>query len=174
MQTSLAEEYDLLRADLLGLHGVSSGVKFGGEAFFYGKRFFCHIHRGKDFLLLETFVWNKVDNVVESVPGVRPHPQYGGYGWVRFRISSPDDLDKARLLIEMSHDYMTRMRRVSLPKTRKTRTILKSAEVRFPTIRFEAKDSLKRTQVIIEAQRITGSIRPSELLNQAVLLLRQS
>jgi hypothetical protein len=92
MRPSLAKEYDRLRSGLLSLDGVSAGEKFGAEAFFFRRRFFCHVHRGNGFLLLETFVWKNVDKVVKSVPGAIPHPQYGGYGWVRFKVSSSSDL----------------------------------------------------------------------------------
>jgi hypothetical protein len=174
MKASLAKEYDRLRNALLKLDGVSPGEKFGGEAFFFGKRFLCHIHRGNGFLFLETFVRNKVDEVMESVPGAAPHPRYGGYGWVRFKVSSSGDLGKAKRLIEMSYDYMVRTKRVFLPRTEETRRLLKSASIRFPAIRFEAKDSLKRTQVIMEVQRGSGSVQSHELLDRATMFLRQS
>jgi len=54
------ETHEYLRGILLGLPGVRLGIRFGGEAFFVGKRFFCHFHRGGT-LLLETFVWDKVN-----------------------------------------------------------------------------------------------------------------
>ena len=174
MQPSLTKEYIHLRRELLRLDGVSAGEKFGGEAFFFGRRFFCHIHRGNGFLFLETFVWNNVDKVMKSVHGAMPHPQYGGYGWVRLKVSSSDDLANARRLIEMSHDYMVRTKRISLPRTEETKGMVKGAKVRFPGIHFEAKDSLRRTQVIMEVQRVSGSVQPGELLNQAALFLRKS
>ncbi len=154
--------------------GVSSGEKFGGEAFFFGKRFFCHIHRGNGFLLLETLVWNKVDEVMKSVQGASPHPQYGGYGWVRFKLTSSDDLGKAMRLIEMSYNFMTRVKRISLPKNQEIRKLLAKAKERFPAIHFQVKDSLKRTQVIMEVERGNGPVRPDELLNRAAKFLRQS
>jgi hypothetical protein len=174
MRPSLAKEYDRLRSGLLSLDGVSAGEKFGAEAFFFRRRFFCHVHRGNGFLLLETFVWKNVDKVVKSVPGAIPHPQYGGYGWVRFKVSSSSDLGKAKKLIEMSHNYVIRTKRISLPRTDETRRRLKSANARFPEIHFDAKDSPKRTQVIMEVQEAVGSVHSGELLNQAALFLRQS
>ena len=172
MQLPVTKVYEDLRSKLLSLDGVSAGEKFGGEAFFFGRRFFCHIHRGNGFLLLEAFVWNKVDRVVKSVSGAMPHPQYGGYGWVRFKVSSPKDLGKAKKLMEMSHDYMSRIKRISLPRTEETRRVLKKAKVMYPEVDFVAKDSLKRMQVIMEVQGAIGSSRAGELLNRAALFLR--
>jgi len=97
-------EHDYLRGILLGLPGVRLGNRFGGEAFFVGKRFFCHFHEGGT-LLLETLVWDKVSKVVRAIPGVIPHPQYGAHGWVRLGVSSRADLAKARKLIEKSYQY---------------------------------------------------------------------
>ena len=90
------------------------------------------------------------------------------------KVSSSDDLANARRLIEMSHDYMVRTKRISLPRTEETKGMVKGAKVRFPGIHFEAKDSLRRTQVIMEVQRVSGSVQPGELLNQAALFLRKS
>src|SRR2546422_11725928 len=70
-----------IRSQLLGLSGVTTGRRFGGEAFFFRKRFFCHFHPSKDYFFLETFVWGNVNEVVRDVPGVIPHPEYGGGGW---------------------------------------------------------------------------------------------
>src|SRR2546428_14012820 len=67
-----------IRSQLLGLSGVTTGRRFGGEAFFFRKRFFCHFHPSKDYFFLETFVWVNVNEVVRDVPGVIPHPEYGG------------------------------------------------------------------------------------------------
>src|SRR2546427_7957091 len=72
-----------IRSQLLGLSGVTTGRRFGGEAFFFRKRFFCHFHPSKDYFFLETFVWGNVNEVVRDVPGVIPHPEYGGGGWGR-------------------------------------------------------------------------------------------
>ncbi len=174
MRPSVAENYDDLRSILLRLDGVSLGSRFGGAAFFFGKRFFCHFHRGNSFLFLETFVWNKVGDVVKSVPGAVPHPKYGGYGWVRFKVSSPADLSKAKKLIEMSYKYMISIKRISLPKNEDTERLLKTARMKFPAIRFTARRSPKRTQVIMEVQRGNGSDRADELLDQATMFLRQS
>jgi len=69
-----------LRKLLVKLPGVTTGTRFGGEAFFFRKRFFCHFHPTRKLLFLETFVWNHVDTVVSEVPGTIPHPEYGGYG----------------------------------------------------------------------------------------------
>src|SRR2546428_6873551 len=75
---------------LVKLPGVTTGTRFGGEAFFFLKRFFCHVHATRERLFLETFVWHNVEAVVSEVPGTTPHPEYGGYGWVRLPIDSDD------------------------------------------------------------------------------------
>src|SRR3989442_8201749 len=77
-----------LRDRLVELPGVTTGTRFGGEAFFFRNRFFCHFHETRDHLFLETFVWRNVEAVVSEVPGTIPHPEYGGYGWGRLHIES--------------------------------------------------------------------------------------
>ncbi len=67
------KEYANLRSTLLGLPRVRLGSRFDSEAFFIGKRFFCHFHLGGT-LLLETFVWDNVSEVVNAIPGAIPHP----------------------------------------------------------------------------------------------------
>src|SRR3989454_7799915 len=83
-----------IRSQLLGLSGVTTGRRFGGEAFFFRKRFFCHFHPSKDYFFLETFVWGNVNEVVRDVPGVIPHPEYGGYGWGRVVIKTTERKEK--------------------------------------------------------------------------------
>jgi hypothetical protein len=168
----MGKEYANLRSILLGLPGVRLGTRFGGEAFFVGKRFFCHFHRGGT-LLLETFVWDKVAKVVETIPGVIPHPQYGAYGWVRLRIHSPADLDKAKELIGLSYRYAIGTKRVSLPKTQQARRTVERAIENFPTIRFRMKPSLKRIQVIMEVRNFKNPAETGLQLNQAANYLRK-
>src|SRR3989442_13119905 len=79
-----------IRSQLLGLSGVTTGRRFGGEAFFFRKRFFCHFHPSKDYFFLETFVWGNVNEVVRDVPGVIPHPEYGGDGLGRNLITKKE------------------------------------------------------------------------------------
>src|SRR2546425_11172711 len=83
-----------IRSQLLGLSGVTTGRRFGGEAFFFRKRFFCHFHPSKDYFFLETFVWGNVNEVVRDVPGVIPHPEYGGDGLGRSSYKTKENKKK--------------------------------------------------------------------------------
>ena len=168
----LEKEYERLRNVLLELPGVELGSRFGGEAFFFRKRFFCHFHRGS-VLLLETFVWDKVDEVVGSIMGVVPHPQYGNYGWVRLRISSSEDFGKAKELIESSYRNMISTRRISLPKTERMKRAVKEAAKDFPRIHFKMKASLKRTQVVMEVRQFKDTKEAETQLKQAAAYLRK-
>jgi luciferase-like monooxygenase len=168
----MEEKYANLRNILLGLPGVRLGSKFGEEAFFVGRRFFCHFHRGGT-LLLETFVWDKVTEVVNTIPGVIPHPQYGAYGWVRLRIHSPADIDKAKKLIETSYRYVIATKRISLPKTRHAKRVVERAMKDFPNIRFKMKPSFKRIQIIMEVRNFKDSAETGRQLNQATNYLRK-
>lgn len=148
------------------------GSRFGEEAFFVGRRFFCHFHRG-DPLLLETFVWDKVDDVVRAIPGVAPHPQYGNYGWVRLRISSSADLVKAKELAKSSYRYMISTKRISLPRTERMRRAVNLAKENFPKINFKMKRSRKRTQVLMEVRRFRDAAEAGTQLNQATKYLKK-
>src|SRR2546428_9496455 len=92
-----------IRSQLLGLSGVTTGRRFGGEAFFFRKRFFCHFHPSKDYFFLETFVWGNVNEVVRDVPGVIPHPEYGGNGWGSTSIKKKGDKETAGRRIFLIH-----------------------------------------------------------------------
>jgi hypothetical protein len=148
------------------------GSRFGAEAFFVRNRFFCHFHLGGT-LLLETFVWDKVSDVVNAIPGVIPHPQYGAYGWVRLRIDSPADMDKAKKLIESSYRYVIATKRISLPKTQHTKRMVERAAKDFPNIRYKMKPSFKRIQVIMEVRSFKDSVEATRQLNQAANYLRK-
>jgi len=167
----LLKEYDSLRGLLLGLPEVRLGRRFGEEAFFVKKRFFCHFHRGGT-LLLETFVWDRVNEVIHAIPGVIPHPQYGAYGWVRLRIPSQTDVDKARKLIEMSYRCVVSTKRISIPKTGLARKAVQEAVKRFPNVRFRMKLSSKRIQVIMQVYRFKNSHEAGEILGNAADYLR--
>jgi hypothetical protein len=165
-------EYASLRTTLLELKGVRLGSRFGGKAFFADKRFFCHFHRGAA-LLLEVFVWDNVNEVVNTLPGVIPHPQYGAYGWVRLRIRSPADVKKAKRLIQSSYRHVIGTKRVSLPKTEASGRVVKSASRNFPNIKFKSKASLKRIQVIMEVRDFRDPAETRRQLNQAANYLRK-
>ena len=166
------KQHHQLRSALLELPGVKLGNRFGGEAFFVGKRFFCHFHPGGS-LLLETFVWDNVDEVVSAIPGVIPHPQYGNYGWVRLRVSSSADLAKAKELVESSYRYMISTKRISLPKTEHVMRGVNEATKRFPKINFKTKQSRKRTQVLMEVQLFENASEAAMQLNQAAGFLKK-
>jgi hypothetical protein len=166
------EPHRQLRSALLELPGVKLGNRFGGEAFFFGKKFFCHFHRGGS-LLLETFVWDKVDEVVHTIPGVIPHPQYGNYGWVRLKVSSSADLAKARKLVESSYRYMISTKRISLPKTEGVRRGVNEAMKSFPKINFKMKQSRKRTQVVMEVRLFEDAAEAGAQLTSAARFLKK-
>jgi hypothetical protein len=168
----LEREYVDLRSTLLQLRGVRLGSKFGGEAFFVDKRFFCHFHRGGT-LLLEAFVWGKVARVVSTIPGVIPHPKYGAYGWVMLKIESPRDADKAKKLIEMSYRYVIGTKRISLPKTQHAKRVVEAAKRNFPNIRLKMKPSFKRIQVIIEVRNFKDLTEARRQLDQSANFLRK-
>lgn len=45
-----------LKDELLALPEIELGTRFGGEAFFYRRKFFCHLHVGSNMVFIETFV----------------------------------------------------------------------------------------------------------------------
>src|SRR5207247_10741581 len=76
-QGSSQKPTEQLRELLVKLPGVTMGTRFGGEAFFFRKRFFCHFHRIRDHLFLETFVWNNVYEVASGVPVLTVYSEHG-------------------------------------------------------------------------------------------------
>jgi hypothetical protein len=123
--------------------------------------------------LLETFVWNNVTGVVNTIPGVIPHPKYGSYGWVRLRINSPADMGKARKLIKLSYRYVIGTKRISLPKTPHAKRMVGEAVKNFPNIRFEVKPSFKRIQVIMEVRNFKESAENGRQLDEVADYLRR-
>jgi hypothetical protein len=155
------------------LPGVTTGTRFGGEAFFFRKRFFCHFHPTREHLFLETFVWNNVDAVVTEVPGTIPHPEYGGYGWVRLPIDSVDAVSRGRQLIDTTYRYLRTTRRVSISKEEFLPETLDLLRRELPGIRLKVKDSKKRTQVILEALGGSDYERADDLLGKAIRILKR-
>jgi len=147
-------------------------TKFGGEAFFFRKRFFCHFHPTIDHLFLETFVWNNVDAVVSEVPGTIAHPEYGGYGWVRLRIDSEDSVSKGRQLIETTYLYLRTTRRVSISKEEFRPETLVLLRTKLPEIRVKVKESEKRNQIILEARGQSDYEKADNLLDKATRILK--
>ena len=171
-QGSSQKPTEQLRELLVKLPGVTMGTRFGGEAFFFRKRFFCHFHRTRDHLFLETFVWNNVDEVVSEVPGTIPHPEYGGYGWVRLPIDSEDAVSRGRQLIETTYRYLRTTRRVSISKEEFRPETLGLLITELPQIRVNVKESKKRNQIILEARGQSDYERADNLLDRAIKILK--
>ncbi len=161
-----------LRELLVKLPGVTTGTRFGGEAFFFRKRFFCHFHATRDHLFLETFVWHNVEAVVSEVPGTIPHPEYGGYGWVRLPIDSDDAVSKGRQLIETTYRYLRTTRRVSIPKEEFPQEKIGLIKEKLPEIAVKVKESKKRNQVVLEARGVSDYEKADVLLDKATRILK--
>lgn len=142
-QDSRHKLHEQLRELLVKLPGVTVGTRFGGEAFFFRKRFFCHFHTARNLVFLETFVWNKVGDVVSEVPGTIPHPEYGGYGWVRLPLNSEATFSRAKELIETTYRYLRTIRRVSVPKEEFQPRTLDLLKTKLPGIRIRVKEAKK-------------------------------
>ena len=161
-----------LRALLGKLPGVTTGTRFGGKAFFFRKRFFCHFHATRDHLFLETFVWHNVEAVVSEVPGTIPHPEYGGYGWVRLPIDSDDAVSRGLRLIETTYRYLRTTRRVSIPKEEFLQEKLGLIKEKLPEIAVKVKESKKRNQVVLEARGVSDYEKADVLLDKATRILK--
>src|SRR6266705_3186873 len=171
-QGSSQKPPERLRELLVKLPGVTTGTRFGGEAFFFRKRFFCHFHPTRDHVFLETFVWNNVDAVISEVPGTIPHPEYGGYGWVRLQIDSADAVSRGRQLIETTYLYLRTTRRVSISKEEFRPETLVLLRTKLPEIRVKVKESEKRNQIILEARGQSDYEKADNLLDKATRILK--
>jgi len=161
-----------LRALLGKLPGVINGTRFGGEAFFFRKRFFCHFHPTRECLFLETFVWHNVEAVVSEVPGTIPHPEYGGYGWVRLPIDSDGAVSKGLRLLETTYRYLRTTRRVSIPKEEFLQEKLGLIKEKLPEIAVKVKESKKRNQLVLEARGVSDYEKADVLLDKARRILK--
>ncbi len=173
-QGSSQKPPERLRELLVKLPGVTTGTRFGGEAFFFRKRFFCHFHPTREHLFLETFVWNNVDAVISEVPGTIPHPEYGGYGWVRLPIDSEDTVSRARQLIETTYRYLRTTRRVSISREEFRPETLGLLGTELPEIKVKVKESKKRNQIILEARRQSDYEKADDLFDRAIRILKGS
>jgi hypothetical protein len=169
---SIQKPPEKLRELLLKLPGVTTGTRFGGEAFFFRKRFFCHFHPTGKLLFLETFVWNHVDAVVSEVPGTIPHPEYGGYGWVRLPIDSEDAVSRGRQLIQATYRILRTTRRVSIAKEELRPATLSLLRAKLPEIEIKVKESKKRTQIVLEARGVSDYEKADDLLDKANRILK--
>ena len=161
-----------LRDRLVELPGVTTGTRFGGEAFFFRNRFFCHFHETRDHLFLETFVWRNVEAVVSEVPGTIPHPEYGGYGWVRLPIDSDDAVSRGLRLIETTYRYLRTTRRVSIPQEEFLQEKLSLIKEKLPEIAVKVKESKKRNQLVLEASGVSDYEKADVLLDKATRILK--
>jgi hypothetical protein len=162
-----------LRDLLVKPPGVTTGTRFGGEAYFIRKRFFCHFHPTREHLFLETFVWNNVEAVVSEVPGTIPHPEYGGYGWVRLLIDSEDAVQRGRQLIETTYRYLRTSRRVSIAKEEFRPETLDLLRTELPEIGVKVKEAKKRKQVVLEARGVSDYEKADELLDKTTEILKR-
>ncbi len=171
-RASSQEPPEQLRELLLQLPGVTVGTRFGGEAFFFRKRFFCHFHSTGKHLFLETFVWNNVDAIVREVSGTIAHPEYGGYGWVRLPIDSEDAVSRGRQLIETTYRYLRTTRRVSISKEEFRPETLGLLRTDVREIRVKVKESKKRKQVVLSVGGLTDYEKADDLLDRAIRILK--
>jgi hypothetical protein len=163
-----------LRKLLLTLPDVTLGRRFGGEAFFFRKKFFCHFHPAKNIVFLETFVWNRVSEVTKEVPGVIPHPEYGGSGWVRLPLNSEDDVQKGERLIENTYRYLRTIRRISLRKDKIKPGLIDAARNSLPQVRFKVKEAKKIVQIMIETVEVADFEQADRMLGRAASMLKRS
>ncbi len=162
-----------IRKILLGLPDVTVGRRFGGEAFFFRKRFFCHFHPSKNVTFLETFVWNRVGEVVKGIPGVIPHPEYGGYGWVRLPLSSEEDVDKGGKLVGTTYRYLRTIKRISLRKDRFVPSSIESVKSKLPQVNFRVKEANKTMQIIMETPNAADFESADNILDRAAKMLKR-
>ncbi len=165
--------YERIRAKLLALPGVVEGVRFGGPAFFYGRRFFCHCHVGSTQLSLEAFVFDQADKVTKSISGVIPHPEYSAFGWVRLPIRNEDDLEHALQLVELTYGYLRTTRRISLPRNGHNLIVLRRFRNERRDTRLRIKKSAKRIQVQIRVDSYDSLDEAEELVEQEVGRIRK-
>ena len=173
-QGSSQKAQDQLRELLLKLPGVTIGTRFGGEAFFFRKRFFCHFHPNRNIVFLETFVWNKVEDIISEVPGTIPHPEYGSYGWVRLPIDSKDAVSRGQQLIETTYRYLRTIRRVSVPKEEFKPRTLELLRTKLPEIRIKVKKAKKTNQIVLETPGLSDYEKADDLLDEATRILKGS
>lgn len=141
---------------LLKLPGVTTGRKFGGEAFFYRKKFFCHFHPYGRCIFLETYVSDQVNDVVKDIAGVIPHPEYSGYGWVRLPIRSHKEISQAEKLVETTYRYLRTKKRLAISKNTFKPESVHAARRKLPHVKFKTKEAKKTVQIMIEVPGTTS------------------
>jgi len=170
--SSSIQPIEEVRKHLLELPYVTIGRRFGGEAFFYRKRFFCHFHPTRDHFFLETFVWNKLDEVTKQIPGVIPHPEYGNYGWTRLPIFSEKDAFSGIELVDKTYRYLRTTRRMSIQKDEFSFESLENVRSKIRPLEFEIKESKKRMQILMQIPDTTDYDKAEKLLSKAAKMLK--
>ena len=164
---------DQMRNRLLELSDVTVGRRFGGEAFFFRKKFFCHFHPASENFFLETFVWNKLDEVVKQVPGVIPHPEYARHGWTRLSIASEGDVAAALRLVEVTYRILRTTKRVAIRKEKFSQESVEYAQNKFNQLEFSVKEAEKTVQVMIQAPTVAHYNEADALLEKVVKMLKE-
>ncbi len=167
-----ASVQERIRKVLVELPGVTVGHRFGGEAFFFRKKFFCHFHPLRDHFYLETFLWDRASDVARQIPGVIPHPEYGGYGWVRLEMATEEDAASGLALVEATYRVLRTIRRISIRKEKFSSGSLDAVRNNMPDLRFRLKEAEKTMQVLIEAPGVTDYADADTLLAKAVEILK--
>lgn len=165
--------HDQIRNRLLQLSEVTVGRRFGGEAFFFRKKFFCHFHPARENFFLETFVWNKLDQVVKQIPGVITHPEYARQGWTRLPITSEGDVEPGLKLVEVTYRILRTTRRVAIRKEKFRQESAEYAQNKFKQLEFNVKEAEKTMQVMIQAPTVTNYREADELLEKAITALKE-
>ncbi len=76
---------------------------------------------------------------MRKLPGV-PHPEYGGYGWVRLSINGEEDADMAARLIAVTYRYLLTTKRVFLPKASFRPNAVDAVKEKLPWLKFRLKE----------------------------------
>jgi hypothetical protein len=172
MSDRTASAQERIRRALVELPGVTTGRRFGGEAFFFKKKFFCHFHPVRDHFYLETFLWDRAGDVARQIPGVILHPEYGGYGWVRLEMVAEKDMASGLALVEATYQCLRTIRRISIRKEKFSSGSLEVARNNMPQLRFRLKEAEKTVQVLIEAPGVKNYANADSLLAEAVEILK--
>lgn len=165
--------HDQIRNRLLALSDVTVGRRFGGAAFFFRKKFFCHFHPARGNFFLETFVWNRLDEVVKQIPGVIPHPEYARQGWTRLPIASEGDVAAGLRLVEVTYGILRTTRRVAIRKEKFSQESVEHARNKFKQLEFSVKEAEKTVQVMTQAPTVAHYNEADALLEKVVKMLKE-
>lgn len=141
------ELYNEIRKHALSLPRVSAGTKFGSEAWFVGKKFFAHCHKGPEKIYLEAKVGEH--QVEHLTKGVFPHPDYAKYGWVRTVVKEDGDLETARSVLENSYRYMS-ITKVWLPRKKGLEKKIRAKEAQVSGFTLLLRRELGKKRMCVE------------------------